>query len=279
MKNRSRAIPTQLLAHLILAPIGLIWIYPFLWMVSTSLKTPDQMFGSGLNLIPSPLVLENYKRAWVVANFSGYFLNTVILAVATVTIVLLLTSTAGYVLGRYDFPGKKLFIGLIIATTIIPTGYTIIPVFDLIKRLGLLNTRIGVILAESGGAHVAFLLLFAGYFAQIPKEIEEAAIIDGCSFPQLFARIMFPLATPVIGTVVIFQFISSWKSFFIPLVFTFGNPALRTLGVGMFSFMGEHTFDWTGLAAGASISLIPVMIVFLFFQRYFIEGLVGAIKG
>lgn len=269
----------RITTHGFLILLGLVWIYPFLWMVSASFKTPAELFSQGLKLLPEQFNFDNYIRAWNVANFSTYFLNTVIVTVATVAIVLFLTSTLGYVLGRYDFPGKKIVIIAIVATIFMPSRYNVIPIFDLINRLGLLNTLWGLILSQAGIGQTLYILLFASYFRGLPKELEESATIDGANFLQIFWRIMLPLATPIIGTVAIFQFMSTWNEFFFPLILTLGKPAIRTLGVGMYAFVGEHSFDWTGAAAAASISIIPVIIVFLIFQRLFIDSVAGAIKG
>jgi len=269
----------KLLAHVALIAVGFFWMYPFLWMISASLKTPTEMFGRGLSLIPESLQFENYVRAWKVANFSGYFLNTVVVTTAVVLIVIFLTSTCGYVLRRFNFPGKTVIIALVVATVFLPTRYTIIPIFDLVKRLGLLNSLGGLILVGAGTQQALFILLFSSFFRGLPKELEESAIIDGAGFLQVFARIMLPLSTPVIATVTIFQFITSWNDFLFPLILTLRRPSLRTLGVGMYAFVGEHTFDWTGAAAGAAISLVPVMTIFLIFQKWFISGVVGAVKG
>ena len=268
----------EIVTTLILTPIALIWMYPFMWMVSAALKTNDDIFARGMNLIPTEVMFENFERAWVQANISRYFLNTVIIAFGSVTIVVVTTAMMGYVLGRYRFPGKRLVIGVFVMTVFLPKGYTIIPIFELISNLNLDGTLFGVILAQSGGAHVIFILLFTGYFNQLPKELEEAAIVDGAGFVRIFVQIMLPLSKPVIATVVIMQFISSWNDFLLPLVLTLANPDLRTLSVGMYAFRGEYFTDWSGMAAAATIAIIPVILVFLFMQRYFIEGIAGAVK-
>lgn len=267
--------------HIFLILFGILWIYPFIWMISASFKSAAELFdiNSVWRLIPSVWHFDNYVRAWTVANFSKYFLNTVIVTLSTVFLVIFITSTSGYVFGRYDFPGKKIIMALVIATIFIPSGYTVIPVFDLIKRLGLLNTLYAVILAETGGGGVLYILMFTGFFAGIPKELEESARIDGANFMQIFSHIMFPLSKPIVATVAIFQFMNTWNAFFNPLIFTLGRPELRTLGVGMFAFTGEYTFDWTGATAAATISIVPVILVFLCFQKSFINGMVGAVKG
>ncbi len=267
------------LLHVVFLIISFVWIYPFLWMVSTGFKTEEEMFAGGLNLIPQSFGWENFLRAWQQANFSVYFVNSVVVAVVGVILVIFLNATCGYAFARSDFPGKKFFVALIVATMFMPTGYTIIPIFELIKNLGLLNSRWGIILVQSGGAQVVFVLLFMSFFAQLPKELEEAAIMDGCSYPRIFFQIMMPLSKPIIATTAIFHFINSWNDFLNPLVLTIGKPNLRTLGVGMYSFVGEHATDWVGMAAGASIAIVPIIIVFLCFQRYFMEGIAGAVKG
>jgi raffinose/stachyose/melibiose transport system permease protein len=270
---RLRAIITTA----ILLPIGFGWIYPFLWMVSAGFKTTNEIFA-GLSLIPADPQPQNYARAWNDARIGEYFLNTVIVTVGSIAIVLVTVSMIGYVLGRYQFPGKKIIIVLFAVTVFLPEGYTIIPVFELINRLGLANSLAGVTLAQAGGAHVVMVLLFAGYFAQLPKELEEAAIVDGAGFLRVFWEIMLPLAKPIVATTIILQFMHSWNAFLVPLVLTLSRPDLRTLAVGIYAFQGEFFTDWSGMAAAATISLAPIVIVFLFLQRYFVEGIAGAVK-
>lgn len=273
-----RVRPGTLISVLLLAAISVIWIYPFLWMLSASLKEPKEIFTAGLNLIPLKWVWENYLRAWDTARFSTYMFNTIFITVGTVVLVVLRTSLVGYVIGRYSFIGKRVLVGLLLVTLFVPNGYTIIPIVKLSNELGLLNSLWGIVFAMGGGAYVAEVLLFSGFFGKIPKEMEEAAVLDGASFVDIFARIMLPLAMPIVATVVIMTFINSWNSFFLPLVFTFSRPDLRTLSVGMYAFVGEHETDWSGMAAAATISLVPVITLFFFMQRYFIQGLAGAVK-
>ena len=277
LRLRKRWTVREVLTHLILLPICLAWIYPFLWMVSASVKTDREIYA-GLSLIPKGLRWENYQRAWEVARIGQYFINTMIVTVGSIVIVLISVSLMGYVLGRYQFPGKKVVVTLFALTMFMPEGYTIIPVVELLQRLHLTNTLSGVTLAQSGGSHVVMILLFAGYFAQLPKELEEAAVVDGGGFFRVFWEIMLPLAKPVIATTIILQFMASWNAFLQPLVLTLSRPDLRTLAVGMYAFKGEYSTDWSGMAAAATISLAPLIIMFLFLQRYFIEGIAGSVK-
>lgn len=261
----------------ILLVIGFVWIYPFLWVVFSSVKDQRDMFTSGMRLIPHQWEWNNYARAWSEASFNVYFLNTVIYASAATLIEVIKSSTCGYVLARYRFPGRNIIYGVILATLFIPIASIIIPQFNLVRSLGLLNTRAGVVLALSGGAGALYVLLFTSFFSTIPEELFDSARIDGANFFQIF-RLVLPLARPVIATVVIFQFMSAWNEFNIPLVFTLSKPELRNLAVGMYAFQGEHSVDWPGFAAGTSMSIVPVLLVFFLFQGYFVRGLQGAVK-
>ncbi|MBV9171081.1 MAG: carbohydrate ABC transporter permease [Chloroflexi bacterium] len=267
----------RLVTYVILSVVCLIWIYPFLWMMSASVKSNNEIFA-GLGLIPSEWHWQNFAYAWEEADIGGYFMNTVAVSFGGVLIVLVTTSMMGYVLGRYSFPGKRLVIGLLGLLVFLPQGYTIIPIFDLINKLHLSGSLLGIILAESGSAHIIMILLFAGYFRQLPKELEESALVDGAGFLRIFLRIFLPLSKPVVATTIILQFIASWNDFLIPLVLTLSQPSLRTLAVGVYSFQGENLTDWSSMAAASTISIMPVAIVFLLLQRYFIEGVAGAVK-
>lgn len=262
----------------VLAVLCLVWVYPFLWMVSASLKDSLSIFSGGLGLVPDVVVWENYSRAWVDGGFSRYMLNSFIVTIGTVVLVVVRTALTGYVIARYTFIGKKPFLAILLGTIFVPAGYTIIAVVELSDRLNLLNSLAGIVLALSGGGQVAAILLYAGYFSRIPRELEEAAVLDGATFLQVFRQVMLPLAGPVTATVSLLTFLAAWNNFFVPLVFTFSKPELRTLSIGMLAFKSENSVDWAGLSAAATISLIPIVLLFVFLQRYFIEGIAGAVK-
>ncbi|MDD9268609.1 carbohydrate ABC transporter permease [Paenibacillus sp. GCM10023248] len=278
MKKNLVRVPLVAL-HALLIGLGIVWIYPFIWMIAASFKTNNEYIASGITLLPQKFQFANYKRAWETAHFSVYFWNTLIVTVSVVLIVLAVCSLTGYAIGRYRFRGRLLFVTAVTATMFMPKGYTIIPVYSLVNALGLNNSLWGVIVAEAGSGHILFILLFVAYFRGLPKEMEESAEIDGSGFFRTFASIMLPMAKPIIATTAIMQFMWTWNAFLLPLIFTLSKPNLRTLGVGMFQFVGENTMDWTGMAAAASISLLPILTVFILLQRYFIEGVSGAIKG
>ncbi|WP_416148791.1 carbohydrate ABC transporter permease [Salipaludibacillus sp. HK11] len=269
---------SRLIIHISLLFIGLIWIYPFIWMVLSSLKTNSEFLTSGTTILPETPQWGNYTEAWVTANFAGYFMNTIIFTVSVVAIVIFLSSLTGYALGRIDFPGRRVILITVVAIMFIPKGYTIIPLFQIVSAMGLSNSILGMIVAEGSGAHVLFILMFASFFANIPKELEEAAEIDGAGFLTVFSRVMLPLSMPIVATTAIMQFIWTWSSFLIPLVLSLSRPEIRTLAVGMQSFVQTYAADYSGMAAAATISLVPVMLVFIVMQRYFIEGIAGAVK-
>ena len=269
--------PRLVITSLILLPICFFWIYPFLWTVSAALKSNGEIFA-GLGLVPQKLEWSNFARAWTQAHIGRYFLNTVVITASSVAIVVITTSMMGYVLGRYRFPGKRIVIGILVATVFLPQGYTIIPVFELINGLGLSGSLLGVILGTSGGTPIIFILLFTGYFSRLPHELEEAAIIDGAGFFRVFWQVMLPLSRPIIATVAIMQTLQAWNDFLLPLVLTLARPDLRTLAVGIYAFRGEFFVDWSGMAAAATITILPIIILFLFMQRYFVEGIAGAVK-
>ncbi|GCE29346.1 sugar ABC transporter permease [Dictyobacter alpinus] len=269
----------NLVTHAILLVGGFFWVYPFLWALGTSLKSVQEFTSSGLSLWPQQPQWANYLNAWNDASFGQYFVNTVFTTIFTVVFVVMFTSMAGYVLARVRFVGKKIIFGIIALTLFLPHGYTIVPIFDIVQRLGLLDTLWSIILVQVAGGMVFNTLLFSGYFTTIGKDMEEAARIDGASFHQIFWRVMFPLAAPMMATVALMTFIAAWNSYFIPLVFTLGNPELRTLPVGLYTFSAEHATSWTLLCAGSVMSLLPIIIIFVFLQRYFIQAVAGAIKG
>ena len=263
---------------IIMGFIGFCWIYPFLWMLSASFKTTMEIFQKGLNLIPNHFSFENYWRAWIKGGFSGYFMNSVITTVFSIVLMIIRCALAGYVLAKYNFPGKTFILSILIVTFLIPLGTTIIPTVQLSQRLGLLNTRHGLILAMAGGGGVASVLLYKSYFEKLPPSLSEAAVIDGAGFFSIFSRVMFPMTGPVTATVTILTFMGSWNNFMLPLVFTFGVPSLRTLPVGMMAFQSANETDWSGMAAAGTMTLIPIVVCFIVLQKYFVSGIAGAVK-
>ena len=277
-KARGQNPASVVIAFVALLILAAAWIYPFVWMFSSSFKTNLEILDSGLSLMPNGFSFEAYRRAWVEAHFNTYFMNSVITTGATILIVVARCALAGYVLAMYEFRGKTIILSMLIVTFFIPTGTTLIPTVVMSRRLGLLNTRIGLILALSGGGQVASTLLYKGFFQQTPHELIEAAALDGASFVQTFARVMLPLTGPITATTVVMTFMGAWNNFMLPLVFTFSNTALRTLPVGMMVFSKGDMVDYAGQCAAALLSILPIVIVYVFCQKYFVSGIAGAIK-
>jgi ABC-type glycerol-3-phosphate transport system permease component len=274
----SQLRPVQLVTHIILLVLGFFYIFPFLWMMAGSLKSLSGFFSEGLSLIPNDWRWQNYIDAWTLARFGTYFGNTVFITVSVVILTNLFSSMAAYALARTQVPGKKIIIGVIVVTFLLPKGYTILPIFEIILKLGLNNTLWAVIVVNTAGSLIFNTFLYMGYFNTIHRELEEAARVDGASFMRIYWNIVMPLSGPMIATVTLLSFMGNWNDFFTPLVFTLGNPELRTLAVGMFAFVSEHSTDWSLMCAGAAITIVPIIVIFLFLQRYFIEGLAGAVK-
>jgi raffinose/stachyose/melibiose transport system permease protein len=275
---RTRQNIFSVILNLILLGVAALWIYPFFWTIGSAFKQPADFFKDRLGIIPEHPTIENYVRIWKSAHFDVYFVNTVIVVVGVVALVLVMSCMSGYVMGRYRFIGKNITLMVFVASMMIPLVSTIIPVYQIIKSMGLVGTKTGLVLAQSGGAHVVFVMLFSGFFRQIPKEMEEAALMDGCGFFRTFIRIMAPLAQPISVTTIIMESIWTWNAFLLPLVLTLNNPSARTLAVGLYSFKGENTVDWTGIAAGGVLAIVPIVILFLSLQKYFVNGVAGAVK-
>lgn len=263
--------------RIIISIFAFIWSVPFLMMLFIAFNEQNTNSVNELLNI-SQFGLENFKNAWVGASFSKYFLNTIIVTAISVVLILMISSLAGYVMGHFEFKGKKWLLRVLIFSTGIPTIFYTIPVYQLLKMMQINNSLIGLIMAEVGGGHLIFVLLFSNFFKAIPRALEESALIDGANDFQIFFRIMLPLSKPVIGTVVITQSIWTWNSFLYPLILSINNPEIRTLSVGLYSFQGENIVEWGNMAAGACITIVPMICLFLMFQPYFIQGISGAVK-
>ena len=271
--------PGRIVINVVLIVCSMIWIYPIVWTIISSFKPQADFFKEQLTLFPATWTLDNYVRVWSKANFAVYFFNSVVVTVFSVLLVLIMTNMAGYVLGRYKFVGRGVLMAVFLSSICIPLVSTLIPVYQIVKSMNLLGTRLGLILSGAGGAHVVFLLLFSSYYSTVPNELEEAAKIDGCGFLRTFVKVMMPLSSPISTTVIIMESLWTWNAFQLPLILTLNNPTARTLAVGLYAFKGENTVDWTGICAGGAIAMVPIIVVFIAFQKFFINGMAGAVKG
>jgi multiple sugar transport system permease protein len=251
--------------------VGSLWaLFPFLWMISTSLKSDSQVLVYPPVWVPTPLVWENYLEVLRLLPFGRFVLNTTIVA-TTVTILELVTSSlAAYAFARLRFPGRdKLFL-LYLATLMIPGQVTIIPNFLLMSWLGWVDTYMALIVPAAFSAFGTFLL--RQFFLSIPPELEQAARIDGCSYFGVYRYIILPLSGPALATLAVFAFMTQWNAFLWPLIVT-NKETMRTLTVGLRYFGDESVQQFNYLMAGTVMSLIPILILFLLLQRYFVRGI------
>jgi raffinose/stachyose/melibiose transport system permease protein len=276
-KKFNRLDRLNLITSILLVIVCLFWLYPFVWPIFSAFKDSSEMFRAGWRLWPEVWTLDNFVRAWSKAQFNRYLINSIVYAVCSTSISVGVSALAGYVLARYKFPGSRFLQILVMSMIFLPTATSILPVFDLMQKLQLLNTPFAIILALSGGVGFA-AILFQGYFRNIPQDMYDAAMVDGANFIQQFWLVL-PLARPIIATNVIMGFNAAWQDYFTPLVFTLGKPELRTLSVGLRAFTGQYSVDISGFAAATTISILPIIIVFMIFQRQFVNGLAGAVKG
>ena len=262
----------------ILAAIALLMLFPLLWLVSTSLKSPtENIFQFPPQLLPSQPTLANYVRVWQTNPFGRYLFNSTAIALLTVGLNLLFCALAAYPLARLNFRGREVIFSLIVATIMIPFQIVMIPLYILTVKLNITNTYIGIIFPAIASAFGIFLLRQA--FASVPKEMEEAARMDGCSELGLWWFIMLPAIQPALMTLAIFVFIGSWSDFLWPLI-VLNKPDLYTLPLGVANLAGTFSLDWRLIAAGSVISIAPVLGLFLFLQRYIVPTDAGSgVKG
>lgn len=262
----------------ILGAIAIAMLFPLLWLVSTSLKSPSEnIFQSPPQLLPSQPTLQNFATVWQSNPFGQYLWNSTVVAVLTVGLNLLFCSLAAYPLARLDFRGKDVIFAVVVSTIMIPFQIVMIPLYILTVQLGLRNTYLGIILPAIASAFGIFLLRQA--FQGVPKELEEAARMDGCSELGLWWHIMLPAIRPALVTLAIFVFIGSWSDFLWPLIVT-DRPEYYTLPLGVATLASTFSLDWRLIAAGSVISIAPVLLFFLLMQRYIVPTDTGSgVKG
>ena len=253
---------------------------PFLWITIISITPESGLFTQGVQYIPRNPTIENYFKIFEVVNFGRVFGNSVIVSVATTTLAMSVSVAAGYSFARFDFPGRKfLTIGLLLIY-MLPSIVLLIPMLAIFKTLGILNTYAALILAESTHAIPFAVYLLTNFFVTVPRDLDEAALIDGCSRMGALVRVILPVAIPGVIAAALFVFIQSWNNFLFAFMFT-SSENVRTLPVLLRGFVGgEAGIFWGQVMSAAVMTTLPVAIVFLAFQRYLIRGLAaGAVKG
>lgn len=269
----------NIIIYIILVFGAIIAIIPFLYMLSTSLKDQVFVFEIPPRLIPKDPVIQNYVVAWNAGGFKQYFFNSLIVAISTVVLTLLFSSMLAYVFARFKFPGNKILFYSLLITLMIPAIVYIIPEFILMKRLHLLNSLFGLILVYTSAQLPLHTFLLKGFFEEIPKELEDAAKIDGCNIIRMYWQIMLPLAKPALATLCIFSFLFSWDEFIVALTMI-NDVNKRTLPVGLMMFHGQYITKWGLVFAASIIAIFPIIAVFIIFQRHFVKGIItSGLKG
>ena len=281
---RRQTLLSRTLLYILLTVIGVFMIVPFVWMVVTSLKPDYQIFTSSTSWIPRELNWNNYVNAWQRANFSQYALNTAIYAVASTLAQVLLCSMAGYAFARLKFPGSDVLFVLVLATMMIPFQMLLVPLFVMLRHwplaggndllgsggIGLVDSLAGLIVPNLVTPFGIFLM--RQFTMSLPNELADAARIDGASESGIFFRIMLPLMKPALVTLAIFAFQDAWNDFTWPLVIS-TTAQSRTLQLGLQTFQDQTLTEWGPLMAGTTITVLPLLLIFMLGQRYFVEGI------
>jgi multiple sugar transport system permease protein len=262
--------------YTLLVAVALLFFTPFFWSVSTSLKTlPESV--AGFDLIPDNPSLRAYREVLTQFNFARFAVNSAFLAVTLTATNVLLASIGGYAFARLRFPGREALFMLVLATLMIPDQLRLVPVFQMLTNWGLIGTYQGYILVKLVLAESLFLM--RQYFLTIPRDFEEAAKLDGAGYFKTYWRVMLPLASPAIAAVTILTFQGIWNELFWPLIIL-QDESKYTLTIGISQFVGIYNTQWPELMAASVIAILPVAVIFLVFQRYFVSGIVAAgVKG
>jgi multiple sugar transport system permease protein len=269
--GRRERLIHNLTAQAILMPISLLALFPFLWMLSTSLKNTSEVFVMPPDLIPGVFRWENYAEAWTTLPFGLAYLNSIKLAVIVVAGQVLTSAMAGYALAKLKVRGSQKILSAFIGVMMVPYSVIVIPLFLIFSTLGLVNTHAALVLMSV--AYMPFgVFMCRQFMSGVPNDTIEAAVIDGASYGSIFFRIVLPLIKPALASLTIFSFMSAWNSYYTPLIFlTDQNKFTVPLLLNM--FRGKYSTDWGLVMAGACVAVLPVILIYLCAQKYIIEGI------
>lgn len=279
--HRRKDFAKKLFSYFLLTVGSLTMVGPFLWMVTTSLKDAGAVFSFQKNWweewIPMSFVWQNYVKAWQVVPFAKFYMNSLFVTSAVTFGQVVTSAMAAYAFARLRFPGRERIFFAYLATMMVPGAVTMIPVFILLRHLGWVDTYKALILPGIFTAYGTFML--RQFFMTLPKDLEDAAKIDGCSYYGIFWRIILPLSKPALATLTTFTFMGSWMNFMWPLI-VINTESKFPLPVGLAYFQSLHHTDWTLLMAASVMMILPILLVFIFNQRFFVEGIkLTGIKG
>jgi multiple sugar transport system permease protein len=270
--GRSRAVGAG--KHVLLVAVGLVMLYPLLWMVASSLRPDEEIFRSAGLIIAEPR-LSNYQDGWDALGqpFSRFVLNSLMVAIGCILGNLVSCSMAAYAFARLEFRRRRLFFATMLMTIMLPIHVVIVPQYIMFNELGWTNTFVPLILPKLLATDAFFIFLMVQFIRGLPRELDEAARIDGAGHPKIFLRIILPLMTPALATTAIFTFIWTWNDFFSQLIYL-TDPDVYTVPVALRSFVDtSSSSSWGELFAMSVVSLLPVLVVFLFGQRYLVRGI------
>jgi len=274
-KARVKRAATRTIFHLIVIGFGFLMLYPLLWLVSSSFKEHANVFVDAHRLIPQPFTWENYSRGWAGfarISFATFFRNSFYLAIFVTVASAISSSWVAYGFARLRFRGRNIWFALMIISMMIPGQVTMIPNFLIHHRIGWLGT-FGPLTWPAFTSSAFFVFLTMQFMKGIPRELDESAMIDGCSVPGIYFRIVFPLTIPAFVTTLLFGFMGAWGDFMGPLIYL-NVPRMFPVALALRNFAEPAGFtDWTAIFAMSTLSLIPLMIIFLLFQRYLVEGI------
>ena len=264
--------------YFIMGIVIIISLFPFLWVLLSSFKTNSQILSSSFSL-PTSFYTDGYRIALEKVDIISRFFTSLFVAGISTVLAVVLYSMAGYVLARTDFKGKKIIFMLLISSMLIPSNAMVQPVYFVINKLGLYDTKAGLILIYTGFGMALSLFLMKNFFMSVPKELEEAATIDGATLMQIYGHIYLPLSKPIISTVIIMTAYYAWNEFVFATIFV-DSSKLRTIPVGLMVFRDGLMTEWGVVLAGMVISCLPIIVLFLLMQKSFVRGMTaGAVKG
>ncbi len=274
-----RKLAMLLAAYALLLFALVVILFPLIWMFLSSFKGQTELFARDTTLFPVVWTWENYINVWFNTPFPLYFWNSFYIAVVTTVLTVFIAVYASYAIARLEFRGRNAFGIMLLITQMFPHIMLVLPLFAIIRTLGLFNTHAALIIAYTAFSLPFAIWMLRSFFAAIPLELEDAAAVDGASLMGTLHKVILPLAGPGIAAVGMYTFIQAWNEFLFALVFL-QSQSLRTLPLGLASFQEEFTFRWDLMMAGGSIVSLPVLVFFLFMQRFIVQGLLGgAVKG
>jgi multiple sugar transport system permease protein len=279
MKNFMSKIDKLYLLYIPLLLVMTFVLFPFYWTINTAFKRESDILSTHMQYLPSPWTFHNFCNAWQNIGFSVYFLNSLIVSVLAIFFTVLFSILVGYALGRFNFKGKKGFMLTLLCTQFIPHTMMIIPFFIIFKNLGLTSSLLSLIIVYTTLQLPFNSVIMKGFITNTPKELEEAAMVDGCNRLHAIFRIILPMILPGIIATGSFAFIGCWNEFLFALILISKNSRF-TIPVGLNFMMGEYNINYGALAAGSVIALVPPGLIFAYVQKYLVQGLsAGAVKG